>query len=255
MFKDKGKFCLTEYSNYDLTVVAGALDVTTASEDQHYEVAANPYRLDHVCPLASDLGNANDLAVILLKRPVTSLSPVPVLPFDKIDSILSKGKLVTIEGYGHHDSAMMQFGRLFTAETPYQENNKTELIAGAASAPDTCFGDSGGPVYLTVEGTRYVVGMTSRQSGTTVEECSTESMGTIYTILGTKEHNIWLNTKSNGAYTGSSFVSGVDGGVDGGSSGIIPGCNCTVGSAPAPSRPGLWLGVGLALLVARRRRS
>jgi MYXO-CTERM domain-containing protein len=61
-----------------------------------------------------------------------------------------------------------------------------------------------------------------------------------------------LKAESGGAYAGSTLLSS-DGGVDGSSG--IPGCNCTVGITPATSRPGFWLGVGLALLVARRRRS
>jgi MYXO-CTERM domain-containing protein len=255
MFKDKDEFCTMEYSNYDLTVVAGALDANTASEDQHYEIARMHYRKDFFCHMPSTIGKANDLAILLLKRPVNSLSPVPVFPIDKIKSNLSKGALVTIEGYGHHNSTAMQIGQLYTAETPYQESNDTELAAGAVSAPDTCTGDSGGPAYLAVDGVRHVVGMTSRQNGVTEGDCSMGSMGGIYTILGNDDYNIWLKTNSDGAYTGSSFISGgADGGVDGGSSGI-PGCNCKVGSAPASSRTGLWLGVGLALLVARRRRS
>lgn len=253
IFKDKNKYCLTEFSNYELTVVAGALDVTTANEDQRYEVATLPHRNDFVCPLASTLGKANDLAVLTLKRPVTSLSPVSVLPIDKFKSILSKGTLVAIEGYGSHDGAMMQFGQLYTAETPFQESNDTEFIAGGISAPDTCVGDSGGPVYLTIEGTKYVVGMTSRQNREGDATCSTGLMS-IYTIIGNDVYNTWLINNSSGSYTGSSFNSGgVDGGVDGGSG--IPGCNCTVGDASAPERPGLWLSVGLVLLAVQRRRS
>ncbi len=174
---------------------------------------------------------------------------------NKVKSNLSKGTLFMIAGYGHHESTATQWGQLYTAETPYQESNDTELAAGAVSTPDTCTGDSGGPAYLTVDGVRYVVGMTSRQNGITEDDCTMGSMGGIYTILGNDDYNIWLKTNSDGAYTGSSFISGgADGGVDGGGSGF-PGCTCTVGSVPAPSRSGLWLGVGLTLLGVKRRRS
>ena len=96
--------------------------------------------------------------------------------------------------------------------------------------------------------------MTSRPNGADMG-CSTATMGTIYTIPGADEYNTWLKDNSDGAYTGSTFISGgADGGVDGGSSGF-PGCTCTVGNAPAPSRSGLWVGAGLVLLAMKRRRS
>lgn len=254
MFKDKNEFCTTEFSSYDLAVVAGALEVTTANEDQRYEVATIKYRKDFICPMPSSLGKANDLALLLLKRPVTALSPVPVLSIDKLESNLSKGALVTIEGYGEHDTAM-RFGQVYAAETPYQESNKTEFIAGTLSAPDTCVGDSGGPVYFTVGGTRYVVGLTSRQNVEGDVPCGTGTLGTIYTIPGADEYNTWLKDNSNGAYSGSSFISsGVDGGTDGVSLGL-PGCACTVGGFPASSRASLGWALGRTLLVVRRRRS
>jgi MYXO-CTERM domain-containing protein len=249
--------CQTEYAPYDLTVVAGALDATTASAEQHYDIANMIPYPGFVCPMPDTLGVVNDLAIILLKGSITSLSPIPTVTFDKIKSALSTGTLVTIEGYGDRNTGMTQFGQVYTAQTPYQEASTTELIAGAMSAPDTCTGDSGGPVYLTVEGTKYVVGMTSRGNGPDTA-CGNAPMGGIYTILGVQNYDDWLKTKSGGAYAGSTFLRGSsDGGVDGGDNGSssgIPGCNCQVGSAPVSSAPGFWTGVGIALLAAKRRR-
>ena len=257
LYKDKNEYCQTQYAPYDLVVVAGALDATTASAEQHYDIAKMLPYPGFVCPLPA-FGKANDLAIVLLKGSITSLAPVPTIKFDKIKSALSPGTLVTIQGYGVRDVEMTQFGQLYVAQTPYQQAKPTEFIAGAMSAPDTCTGDSGGPVYLTVNGKEYLVGMTSRRNdGEQDAGCKVTPMGGIYTILGIDVYDKWLKAESGGAYAGSTFPSsdgGVDGGGDGSSSGI-PGCNCTVGITPATSRPGFWLGVGLALLVARRRRS
>lgn len=254
LYKDEF-FCLDGYAQYDLTVVAGALDAIKASADQHYEIAKMVPHPGLVCP-PPPLGRANDLAIVLLKGSITSLSPVPTIMFDKIKSALSPGTLVTINGYGDHDTGMTQYGQLYTAQTPYQQASTTEFVAGAMSAPDTCTGDSGGPVYITVEGIEYVVGMTSRRNDTYDAGCGNATMGGIYTILGFKDYDDWLKAESGGAYAGSTFPSsdgGVDGGGDGSSSGI-PGCNCRVGNAPASSGSGFWMGVGVALLAARRRR-
>jgi hypothetical protein len=93
------------------------------------------------------LGKYNDIAILLLQQPVTSLPPAPVLPFDQFDGNLSQGKLVTITGYGSRDAAADVHGQLYLAQTLYQRHNDTEFIAGAHGSPNICTGDSGGPVY------------------------------------------------------------------------------------------------------------
>jgi MYXO-CTERM domain-containing protein len=252
LYKDEDKYCQTQYAPYDLTVVAGALDATTASAAQHYDIAKMFTHDDFLCPLPA-FGRANDLAIVLLKGSITSLTPVPTIKFDKIKSALSPGTLVTIQGYGARDVEMTQFGQLYVARTPYQEAKPTEFIAGALSAPDACVGDSGGPVYLTVNGKKYLVGMTSRRNDDEDAGCKVTPMGGIYTILGVDDYDAWLKAESGGAYAGSTFLSS-DGGVDGSSSGI-PGCNCQVGGAPASSGSGFWMGLGVALLAAKRRQA
>jgi len=242
IYKDE---CQTEYAPYDLTVVAGTLDATAAGAEQRYEIANMIPSPGFVCPMSAAPGMVGDLAIVILKGSVTKLSPVPTATFDKIKSALSTGTLVTIEGYGDRGSGMTQFGQLYVAQTPYQQASTTEFVAGAMSAPDTCHGDSGGPVYLTVEGTKYLIGMTSRGNGVD-SACGSAPMGGIYTILGVKEYDDWLKAKSGGAYAGSSFVSngGVDGGSDGGSP-SLPGCACRVSEGPASSWPGLGMGIGV----------
>ena len=176
LYKDKDQYCQTQYAPYDLTVVAGALDVTKASAEQRYDIAKILPYTGFVCPLPA-FGEANDLGIVLLKGSITSLSPVPTIKFEKIKSALSVGTLVTIQGYGVRDVEMTQFGQLYVARTPYQQANPTEFIAGAVSAPDTCTGDSGGPVYLTVNGTEYLVGMTSRRNDEEDAGCKVTPMG------------------------------------------------------------------------------
>jgi secreted trypsin-like serine protease len=230
---------ITEYAPSEFMVVAGVLDARTATTDQQYDVTSITPHVGWVYPLPPDLGKPYDIAILSLERSIRSLSPIPTLPFDQIDSNLSMGTLVTIEGYGYRDFAMTLDGQLHIAQTPYQQRNDTEFLAGDPTSPDTCTGDSGGPVYLTVGGTMYVVGITSRPFGAMI--CGT---GGIYTILSAFES--WLQANSGGAYPPANSGAG--------SSSLIPGCACRVERAAASSEPGSWIGIGIAWLVARCRR-
>jgi secreted trypsin-like serine protease len=134
---------------YNITVVAGALNALDAGADLQYEIATLTERPDYICPAPSGLAMANDIAVIVLTSTVKSLSPVAVFPFDSSNpSALPQGTPLTIEGYGSTDGTSTTGGVLFVAQTPYQQGNMTEFIAGGPGSPDACGGDSGGPAYI-----------------------------------------------------------------------------------------------------------
>jgi hypothetical protein len=180
---------------------------------------------------------------------------------DQFDANLSTGTVVTLDGYGFANVAMTVEGQLVTAQTPYQTRNATEFLAGAASppqTPDTCLHDSGSPVYLTVGGTMYVIGITSRG---TSPKCGT---GGIYTILGA--YDDWLQTNTGGAYPpggagdagvgpGGAGDAGVgdDAGAGGGDLGSA-GCKCGIDRASIASGFAPGMGLGLMLFAVRRRR-
>ena len=237
----------TKYDTMEMTVIVGALDVRTATEDQRFavtKIVLHPQFPGSPTVGMDGLGKYDDIAILLLQQPVTTMSPVPVLPFDQFDSNLSQGKLVTITGYGFHDAAATADGQLYIAQTPYQRRNATEFIAGAKGSSNTCRGDSGGPVYLSVEGTMYDIGVTSRNAWNGGLSVCGSGEGN-YMMLPAYES--WLRDNASGAFPPPRSSSSSD------SSGL-PNCTCKIERAPASSRPGLWLGLGLALLVAMRRR-
>ena len=233
------------YDAMEMTVIAGALDVRAATEDQRFavtKIVLHPKFPGSAAVGMDGLGNYNDIAILILQQPVTTLLLAPVLPFVQLDSNLSQGKLVTISGYGFHDAAATANGQLYIAQTPYQRHNATEFIAGTKDSPNTCKGDSGGPVYLSVEGTRYDIGVTSRNAWNGGSSLCGSGKGN-YMILPAYES--WLRDAAVGAYPPPRSSSDSSG---------LPNCACKIERAPASSRPGLWLGLGVALLVARRRR-
>jgi len=187
------------------------------------------------------LGKYDDIAILLLQQPVTTLPSAPVLPLEQFDSNLSQGKQVTIMGYGFNDAVATVNGQLYVAQAPYQRHNDTEFIVGAQGSPNTCKGDSGGPVYLSVDGTLYDIGVVSGDTSDGKVAC--KSGEGIYMMLPAYES--WLRDAAAGAYPPPKSSSDSSG---------LPNCACKIELAPTASGPGLWLGLGIALLAARRRR-
>jgi secreted trypsin-like serine protease len=158
---------INTYTPMEMTVVAGALDARAATDAQLFavtKIVLHPQYTGSSMVGSDGLGEDNDIAILLLQQPVSSLPPVSVLPFDKFDSNLPQGKLVTITGYGFHDAAAVVDGQLHLAQAPYQRHNAAELLIGVQGSPKICDGDSGGPIYLSVEGTLYDVGVASRDA-------------------------------------------------------------------------------------------
>jgi MYXO-CTERM domain-containing protein len=103
-------------------------------------------------------GASDDLAMLLLESPAPARSwPLSTTPFD--DSFL--GLPVRIAGFGR------------TSEDGGADGQRREGMATISTydpldfrfAKDpsmTCFGDSGGPGFMTIDGTEYLVGVTSR---------------------------------------------------------------------------------------------
>ena len=196
------------------------------------------------------LSQENDIAILLLSKPATLVTPIPTLPFAQFDSSLTQGMPMTINGYGIHDLNTQFKGVLYIAQAPYQFHNPTELLVGGPGSPDSCTDDSGGPAYVSIGGTMYVAGVLSR-SAVIPAACG---QGSVYTILSA--YDSWLSANSNGAYSPSGNGAGGTTSGGGTASPTGPGgCACKVGESPINSLSGVWMSLGLMLLAAMRRRS
>jgi hypothetical protein len=164
-------------------VIAGALDLTKPPADVERvsvrEIVRHPDYLASDAQDESGLGRHADLALLVLERPITRLSPVRILSAREFAELVVPGAPLLIAGYGASDLALSDFDRLHIAETPFVRDNGYELIAGGPGKPDTCSGDSGGPAYLTVEGDVLLLGAASRGVSST-EACG---VGGIYTLV------------------------------------------------------------------------
>ncbi|RJQ72755.1 serine protease [Pseudonocardiaceae bacterium YIM PH 21723] len=136
----------------------------------------------------------NDLALLWLSEPITGITPVK-LPTPGTDSLLRPGQEATVIGWGatdtnypatpdrlrqvnvpiiHHDECAISEGGSF--------NPETDVCAGRAGR-DSCWGDSGGPLFRTPPGkdAPYQIGVVSRGFN-----CAEQGGPGVYTSLSSK---------------------------------------------------------------------
>ena len=237
-----------EVSVSEMAVTAGILDATQVPVDQRYAVTTIVRQASYPGRDAGDqdgLARYEDIAMLLLDRAVTGMTPATVVAMAETDSLVQAQTPVTITGYGTRDQAGNLFGQLYLAQTPFVRRNDHEFVAGQSGSPDTCPGDSGGPVYVDVGGAMRLLGVTSRGVATAQSNCGA---GGVYTLV--PAYAQWIADHADG--------SGGTTGGGGGSAGDAPeedggGCRCSM--PPVTGVPvGVVMALGLALGMRRRRR-
>lgn len=130
-------------------------------------------------PNFSESGNPNDvsgvggdsfeLGVLLLAEPVTDRSPAVLPSAAQLDSLRRERLLVpgtpfTLVGYGAFgfvDGFPVFDGQRRAAEVPFTTLRKEAAqFSAPVAAPSACFGDSGGPNFLTVDGQQILTSVT-----------------------------------------------------------------------------------------------
>ena len=119
------------------------------------------------------LKNDSDIALLFLAEPVLDVKPTPILRPAQA-ALLNAGTSVLVAGYGQQhraaeaeDPAVKYHGPSRLHEVGTFELQVGDRASLSAPAPEQglatkCYGDSGGPTYLTVDGRLHVIGVTSR---------------------------------------------------------------------------------------------
>jgi Trypsin len=128
-------------------------------------------------------GQHNDLTVLILDEDVPGVAPRRIAPSDKFASAF----FVRAVGFGTTNTAgTLGYGRKRVVDVPiasidssgagiaprYGSDAGLELVAGSPFLDrDTCNGDSGGPVYIEIDGDWYLAGATSRATSDATRNC------------------------------------------------------------------------------------
>ncbi|MBC7370311.1 MAG: trypsin-like serine protease [Bdellovibrionaceae bacterium] len=132
------------------------------------------------------IANTGDLAVVRFAGGVPKgYRAVKFLP-DR--GLLTNQKMVTAVGYGTDDDNLPHgTGTLRSATLPILNAafSQTELTLNQRARVGVCHGDSGGPVFLQVDGQYYLWGVTSRS--TNKDNCSEAAV-----ITNALMYNVWI---------------------------------------------------------------
>ncbi|MCA9520402.1 MAG: trypsin-like serine protease [Myxococcales bacterium] len=180
-------------------IVAGSAVLGGAPSSQHYRIETiigHPQYGGQLDDGDDGLGNDSDIALVILRTEVTDVEPVYVLPPSLEGRVFVKNQLFSVSGFGTTDAlAESDVGTLYIADTPLAKQTDYEFVLGGNGQPDTCPGDSGGPAYVVVDGTRFVAGVTSRGLLSNQLECSEGGIST-----NASAFHSWIVTESAGLY-------------------------------------------------------
>jgi hypothetical protein len=113
-------------------------------------------------PYFDGLGRLNDIGLVFLASPITSVPPMWMVTPDAKDD-LEPGLTLSIAGYGVTGDGAGDSGLLRYADTRLIRCNKSEIQVGrGAPEPQNCNGDSGGPAFVDLGDGLRVAGVVSR---------------------------------------------------------------------------------------------
>jgi V8-like Glu-specific endopeptidase len=245
-----------------MTVVAGAPDIDEPDASQVYEVERvfpHPKAFQgEQSDDATGLGGDYDLALVKTTERITQVDVMPILPAKHLDEALYVGGELTIAGYGRR--VVNQFGVSsedglhYVGAMHFVRRSEREFLAGSDMDSDACPGDSGGPVYVELDGKTWLVGATSR--GRDDYETWDCGKGGIYTLLSSYQDWILEHTDesdlSEDAWEPESTGPGSEHGD--GLRSAEQQVNCSARPSGRHLGPAAWLLLGLTLLASLRFR-
>jgi len=169
--------------------------------------------------------NWYDVALILLHKDIPNANVAEILPITGFIPTLDPDSRVIIAGYGRHYTTgtpgtvldvSQTSGVLYFGDVPViSRDNDFEIIVGEdqAGKPNVCYGDSGGPIYVTYNGKTYVTGVASRIPPGKPVECG---HGGVYSLPGShvqwiEEEYVKLQEKRDKEPSGAGGSGGADG--------------------------------------------
>lgn len=148
---------------------------------------------------SSGVGRPHDLALLLLDEPITVIEPIRILSDEVVHQAMNRGSVGLVSGYGVFDFENNLSGRLYVAEALIERVAATEILTDGDFG-DTCFGDSGGPLYVAHQSQLYVIGVVSRGRADVKVDCGA---GGIYTFASA--YGAWIYGQAEESLTPEEF--------------------------------------------------
>ena len=127
------------------------------------------------------IGSPHDIALLFLSAPFDTLPNAPMLTADRAPELVRHGEVGYVAGYGVYDLDDDLTGELYISDAVIDILGKQELLTRRADQlGDSCYGDSGGPLYVPTDEGDYLVGLVSRGRSDVKRDCGD---GGVYTLL------------------------------------------------------------------------
>lgn len=205
------------------------------------------------------IGSPNDIALLFLSSPFEDLPNAPTLTEERELAVVHHGDLAYVAGYGVYDLQDELSGELYISDAIIDIIGRQELLTRRTDQlGDSCYGDSGGPLYVPTEEGDFLVGLVSRGRSDVKRDCGD---GGVYTLLSAYRPWIeetagrWFEPRSE---TGVEVVSFLAEGADPVSvtkGGALHGAGaCAASSSPSGQRSTVWALLLLLGFVIRQRR-
>jgi hypothetical protein len=134
------------------------------------------------------IGSPNDIAVLVLAEPFEQNPLAPLLAADRERELVRHGDVAFVAGYGVYDLDAGQTGALYISDAIIDIIGERELLTRRNDQlGDSCYGDSGGPLYVPTEDGDFLVGLVSRGRSDVERDCGD---GGVYTLLSA--HLPWI---------------------------------------------------------------
>ena len=181
----------------------------------------------YIHPKYNDNTLRHDIALLKLKKPIAGIVPVKQATSQVMNNQAKPGKIATVSGWGALSENGASPKVLHKVKLPIVSNAEcnspgaydgevvgSQVCAGLRQGgKDSCYGDSGGPLWVSAGGQDYLVGIVSWGEG-----CAAPRKYGVYTRVSS--YTKWIDGKMNAG--GSGGGSGGGGGGQGGGSG--PSC-------------------------------
>jgi len=151
------------------------------------------------------IGSPNDIALLFLSVPFREIPSAPMLDAKHEKELVRHGDVGFVAGYGVYDLDDDLTGELYISDAVIDILGQQELLTRRSDElGDSCYGDSGGPLYVPTEKGDFLVGLVSRGRSDVKRDCGD---GGVYTLLSA--HLPWIAETAGDRFEPSS-VPGVD---------------------------------------------